>query len=278
MVGLENRNDFISYPDLEQIVYLLKNISDFDLTGYSKSSLKRRIERFLIMEKMDIVDLKNAILNVKGFENYFIQELVVNVTEMFRDPEFFKQLKDKVLSYLKTYPQIRLWSAGCATGEEAYSLAILLKDVELLNRSFIYGTDVSPKALDVAKKGVYPLKKIKSYTDNFIKAKLSSDFSSHYTAMYDAAIINNEYRGKVLFSTHNLVSDNVFNEFQLILCRNVMIYFDKELQERVLTLFYESLALFGFLCLGTKESLYGHALKDRFKVIDSSLNIYQKIK
>lgn len=277
MVRLKYNTDFISFPDLDEVVYLLKKVSDFDLTGYSKSSLKRRVERFLIMEKMDLLDLKNAILNVEGFENYFIQELVVNVTEMFRDPEFYRQLKIKVFPYLETYPQIRLWSAGCATGEEAYSMAILLKEFNLLNRSFIYGTDVSLKALDFAKKGVYPLKKIKSYTDSFNKSKLRSDFSSHYTAMYDAAIINNEYRSKVLFSVHNLVSDNVFNEFQLILCRNVMIYFDKDLQERVLNLFYESLALFGFLCLGTKESLYGHPIKEKFKIIDSNLNIYQKI-
>ncbi|MBL1411325.1 CheR family methyltransferase [Sphingobacterium faecale] len=277
MVGLK-KSEFISFSDLDEVVYLLKNISEFDLTGYSKSSLKRRIERFLSMEKMDLVDLKSAILNIDGFENYFIQELMVNVTEMFRDPQFFRQLKAKTFPYLQTYPQLRIWSAGCATGEEAYSLAILLKENNLLNRSFIYGTDVSLKALDFARKGVYPLAKIKSYTDNFNKAGLASEFSSHYTAMYDAAIINNEYRNKILFSTHNLVSDHVFNEFQLILCRNVMIYFDKELQEHVLQLFYESLALFGFLCLGSKESLYGHAIKDRFKVIDSNLNIYQKVK
>lgn len=278
MVRVANKSEFISFSDLDEVIYLLKNISDFDLTGYSKSSLKRRVERFLMVEKIDLVDLKNAILNVDGFENYFIQELVVNVTEMFRDPEFFRKLKLKIFPYLETYPQLRIWSAGCATGEEAYSLTILLKESNLLDRSFIYGTDVSLKALDFARKGVYPLKKIQSYTENYNKSNLPSEFASHYTAMYEAAIINNEYRNKVLFSTHNLVSDNVFNEFQLILCRNVMIYFDKELQERALNLFYQSLALFGFLCLGTKESLYGHAIKSKFKVIDSTLNIYQKIR
>lgn len=278
MARLGHHNEFISFADLDEVIYLLKKTSEFDLTGYSKSSLKRRIERFLIIEKMDVVDLKNAILNVEGFENYFIQELVVNVTEMFRDPEFFRQLKNKTFPYLETYPQLRFWSAGCATGEEAYSLAVLLKENNLLNRSFIYGTDVSLKALDTARKGVYQLTKMKSYTDNFNRSGLTSDFSSHYTAMYDAAIINHEYRNKILFSTHNLVSDHVFNEFQLILCRNVMIYFDKPLQERVLNLFYQSLSLFGFLCLGTKESLYGHPIKDKFKIIDSNLNIYQKIK
>lgn len=277
MVGINN-SILIEYDDLESIIYLLKNVTEIDLSGYSKSSLKRRIERFLQVEKMDVVDLKNAIVNVKDFHNYFIQELVVNVTEMFRDPQFYVSLKKNVIPYLKTYPQIRIWSAGSSTGEEAYSTTILLNEMGILDRSFIYGTDISPRALEIARKGVYSLNKIKSYTENYLQTKPFTDFSSHYTAMYDAAIINKEYRSKVLFSTHNLVSDGAFNEFQLIMCRNVMIYFDKDLQERVLNLFYESLSLFGFLCLGSKESLYAHDIKRNFKVIDKQYNIYQKIK
>ncbi|MBD1430858.1 MULTISPECIES: CheR family methyltransferase [Sphingobacterium] len=277
MAGIKN-TILIEFEELEEIIYLLQNISEVDLSGYSKSSLKRRVERFLQVEKMDLVDLKNAIVNVKDFHNYFIQELVVNVTEMFRDPQFFVSLKKNVIPYLKTYPQIRIWSAGCSTGEEAYSTTILLNETNILDRSFIYGTDISPKALEIARKGVYSLNKIKSYTENYLQTSPTSDFSSHYTAMYDAAIINKEYRSKVLFSTHNLVSDHAFNEFQLIMCRNVMIYFDKDLQKRVLKLFYDSLSLFGFLCLGSKESLYAHEIKDNFKVIDKKYNIYQKIK
>lgn len=277
MVGINN-SILIEYDDLESIIYLLKNVTEIDLSGYSKSSLKRRIERFLQVEKMDVVDLKNAIVNVKDFHNYFIQELVVNVTEMFRDPQFYVSLKKNVIPYLKTYPQIRIWSAGSSTGEEAYSTTILLNEMGILDRSFIYGTDISPRTLEIARKGVYSLNKIKSYTENYLQTKPVTDFSSHYTAMYDAAIINKEYRSKVLFSTHNLVSDGAFNEFQLIMCRNVMIYFNKELQERVLNLFYESLSLFGFLCLGSKESLYAHDIKKNFKVIDKQYNIYQKIK
>src|SRR5690606_5071552 len=267
MAGI-SKGFFIEFEDLEEIIYILKNISEVDLSGYSKSSLKRRVERFLQVEKMDLVDLKNAIINVKDFHNYFIQELVVNVTEMFRDPEFFISLKENVIPYLKTYPQIRIWSAGSSSGEEAYSTAILLNESGILERSFIYGTDISPKALETARKGVYSLNKIKSYTENYLKTSPRSEFANHYTAMYDAAIINKEYRSKVLFSSHNLVTDHAFNEFQLIMCRNVMIYFDKELQKRVLNLFYDSLSLFGFLCLGSKESLYAHDIKNNFKVID----------
>ncbi len=268
----------VSFDELEDIIYLLKMSSDFDLSGYSKSSLKRRLERLMTLEKMDLVDIKNAILNIEGFASYFIQEISVNVTEMFRDPSFFEALREQVIPYLKTFPQVRLWSAGCATGEEVYSLAILLYKENILDRSFIYGTDINQRTLEIAKKGVYSIKKIKKYTENFNKVYTLSSLSDHYMVMYDAAIINNEYRSKALFSMHNLVSDNVFNEFQFISCRNVMIYFDKKLQERVLDLFYESLNLFGFLCLGAKESLYGHRIKDNFKVIDKNHNIFQKIK
>lgn len=232
----------------------------------------------MAIENMDLVDLKSAILNIKGFDVYFIQEIAVNVTEMFRDPEFYNSLKENVLTYLKSYPQVRVWSAGCATGEEAYSLAILLKDSDLLSRSFVYGTDISARALEIAKKGIYSANRIKNYTKNYNLVTTQSDFADHFTAMYDNTIINNEYRNKILFSSHNLASDQVFNEFQLICCRNVMIYFDKELQAKVLHLFYESLSLFGFLCLGSKETLYGHKISQYFKKIDGVQNIYQKIK
>lgn len=268
----------ITFEELDEVVYLLKKVADYDLSGYSKSSLKRRVQRLMGIESMDLVDLKNAILNVEGFFGYFIQEITVNVTEMFRDPLFYQELKNAVFPYLQTYPQLRIWSAGCATGEEAYSVSILLHEKNLLDRSFIYGTDISQQAINIAKKGVYTMAKIKSYTENYNRVGLNSKFSDHYTAMYDAAIINNEYRNSILFSNHNLVSDNVFNEFQLICCRNVLIYFDKELQRRVLNVFYESLSLFGFLCLGTKESLYRQEINANFKVINKSLNIYQKIK
>ncbi|MBE8720116.1 CheR family methyltransferase [Sphingobacterium pedocola] len=268
----------ITFEELDDVVYLLKKVADYDLSGYSKSSLKRRVQRLMAMESMDLIDLKNAILNVNGFFGYFIQEITVNVTEMFRDPPFYQELRNAVFPYLQTYPQLRVWSAGCATGEEAYSLSILLQEEKLLNRSFIYGTDISQQAINTAKKGVYTVEKIKSYTENYNRVGMNSKFSDHYTAMYDAVIINNEYRNSILFSNHNLVSDNVFNEFQLICCRNVLIYFDKELQQRVLNVFYESLSLFGFLCLGTKESLYRQEMNANFKVINKSLNIYQKIK
>lgn len=273
-----NSNFNIRFEELEDLIYLLKNVSDYDLSGYTKTSLKRRVQRIMALEKMDFMDLKNAIVNVEGFYNYFIQEITVNVTEMFRDPDFYTLLTREVFSYLKTFPKIKIWSAGCATGEEVYSLSIVLKENNLTDKSFIYGTDINHKVLETAKKGIYPIKKIKNYTENFNIYNSNEEFSTYYTAMYDAAIINHDLRKNMLFSIHNLATDNVFNEFQLIVCRNVLIYFDLELQKRVFTLFYESLCLFGFLCLGPKETLYNHEVNKKFKLVDKTYNIYQKIK
>lgn len=268
----------ITFPEIEELIFLLKNVSDFDLSGYTRSSLKRRIQRIMNLESLDFVDLKNALINIPGFQQFFIQEVTVNVTEMFRDPAFFNRLNTEIIPYLQTFPRIKIWSAGCSTGEEVYSLAILLKENNLYDRSFIYGTDINSKVLDIAKKGIYPLRKFKEYSDNFNAYNSKESLSKYYTARYEAAIINHDIRQNILFSTHNLASDQVFNEFHLITCRNVLIYFDLELQERVINLFYESLALFGFLCLGTKETILKHPVMANFKVVDKEFNIYQKIK
>lgn len=268
----------LTFNQIEEVVVLLKNVSDYDLSGYTRSSLKRRIQRVMNLEQMDIVDLKNALINTLGFQQYFVEEITVNVTEMFRDPMFFNKLTNDIIPYLKTFPRIKIWCAGCSTGEEVYSLAILLQETNLSERAFIYGTDVSSQVLEVAKKGIYPLQKLKEYSDNFNAYNSKESLSNYYTAGYDGAIINHDLRQNILFSTHNLATDQVFNEFHLITCRNVLIYFDVTLQERVINLFYESLALFGFLCLGTKETILRHPTMENFKVIDKELNIYQKIR
>lgn len=272
-----NTNHTISFAETDEVVVLLKNTSDFDLTGYTRSSLKRRLQRVMGINDMDIVDLKNAIVNIAGFPTYLMHEITVNVTEMFRDPDFYNELNREVISYLKTYPQIKVWSAGCASGEEVYSLAIVLAENNLYNRSFIYGTDINSAIVEQAKKGIYPLLKIKSYTENFNLFESVESFSRYYTAKYDQAIIATELKKNILFSVHNLATDAVFNEFQLITCRNVMIYFDLELQHKVFQLFYDSLAPFGFLCLGSKESIANHEIRNKFKVISRQHNIYQKI-
>lgn len=267
----------ISFQELQDIVELVGKVSGFNLTGYSKSSLKRRIQRVMDIEQMDVVDLKNAIINVEGFHTYLMNEITVNVTEMFRDPLYYNALRSNVFPYLETFPRLKLWSAGCSTGEEVYSLAIMLTEAGLYNRSFIYGTDVNSIVLEVAKKAIYPLKNIKLYTENYNGTGAFNSLSDYYTAMYDAAIIRTDIRKNILFSQHNLATDYVFNEFQFISCRNVLIYFDLELQNRIFHLFYESLSKFGFLCLGTKETLFHHEIMSKFKVINKKFNIYQKI-
>lgn len=278
MVELSNKiAAMITFEELEEIIDVVKNLHGYDVSGYTRSSLKRRVTRIMELNKLDLVELKSKLINQPGFSTYLLQEITVNVTEMFRDPEFYKALKNDVFPYLETYPHIKLWSAGCSTGEEVYSLAILLKEAGLYQRSFIYGTDINTKVLEKAKRGIYSLAKVKDYSENFIKTDPKSSLSEYYTAMYNAATINNSLKKNVLFSQHSLVSDRVFNEFQLVTCRNVLIYFDTNLQEKVLDLFYNSLCHLGFLCLGSKESLINYKNAAKFKVINKKHNIYQKI-
>ena len=268
----------ISYPELQDIVELMGKVSGFNLSGYSQSSLKRRVQRVMDLQHMDLVDLKSAIINVEGFHTYLMNEITVNVTEMFRDPLYHEALRLEVFPYLETFPRLKLWSAGCASGEEVYALAIMLSEAGLYNRSFIYGTDVNAQVLETAKKAIYPLKNFKLYTENYNATGTCNSLSDYYTAMYDAAIIRSDIRKNILFSQHNLATDSVFNEFQFISCRNVLIYFNLELQNRIFQLFYESLSKFGFLCLGTKETLFNHEIMAKFKVVNKKLNIYQKIR
>lgn len=269
---------YIDLQELGEIIELVGKVSGFNLSGYSKSSLTRRVQRIMDMERMDVVDLKNAIVNVEGFHTYLMNEITVNVTEMFRDPLYYAALRRDIFPYLETFPRLKFWSAGCSTGEEVYSLAIMLAEAGLQDRSFIYGTDVNTVVLETAKKAIYPLHSMKHYTENYNATGAAHSLSDYYSAMYDAAIIHTDIRKNILFSQHNLSTDYVFNEFQFISCRNVLIYFDLELQSRILHLLYNSLSEFGFLCLGTKETLYTHELLSKFKVVNKKLNIYQKIK
>ncbi|RYE52451.1 MAG: protein-glutamate O-methyltransferase CheR, partial [Sphingobacteriales bacterium] len=214
--------------------------------------------------------------NDHSYFEEFLAEITVNVTEMFRDPLFYQSFSRNVIPYLKSYQRLKVWNAGCSTGEELYSFAILFSEENIYDRSFFYGTDINSDVLTFAKNGIYKLDKMKQYSENFQKTGTTHTLSDYYTAKYDAAALNRSLRKNVLFSVHNLVSDGMFNEFQVISCRNVMIYFNSELQKRVIDLFYNSLANFGFLCLGAKESLKSNEM-GRFKTVDSKNNIYQKI-
>jgi chemotaxis protein methyltransferase CheR len=267
----------ISSIQIAELIDLVKKFQGFDFSGYTKASLKRRITRIMQLKKLSFYDLKHILVNDPHFFQEFLEEITVNVTEMFRDPSFYKALNNQVVPYLSTYQHSKIWCAGCSTGEEAYSLAILMREAGLSQKSFIYGTDINTEVLKEARRGIYSLRNIKSYAENYQFTGLKGSISDNFTILYDAASIHNELKQNTLFSVHNLVSDGVFNEFQLISCRNVFIYFETELQERILELFYKSLCHLGYLCLGSKETIRSDAFKKKFKVINQKENIYQKV-
>jgi chemotaxis protein methyltransferase CheR len=277
---MNNSNDFldsITNKDLDTLISLIKNLHGFNFEGYTKASLKRRVCRVLHQERITFFDLCNIITNDLNYFEHFVAEITVNVTEMFRDPSFYKSLRDNILPYLESYQRIKVWNAGCSTGEELYSFAILFEEKKLYNRSFFYGTDINASVLAHAKEGIYDLQKMKLYSENYRALGNTSSLASYYTAKYNAATIVRSLKKNILFSTHNLVSDGPFNEFQIISCRNVLIYFNVELQQKVIELFYNSLANFGFLCLGAKETIRDSEIAKKFKIIDKKNNIYQKL-
>lgn len=253
----------------EQVEVLLADLLEqygYDFTGYSRASLKRRITRLYSLDKaLSFAEFRYRINNDSVYFKRFVEQITVNVTEMFRDPGFFKCLRDVVLPKLGTYPFIRIWLAGCSTGEEAYSISIVLKELNLLHKSLIYATDLNPIVLEKAAQSMFAMSQMKQYSENYILSGGTRDFSSYYTANYSLAKFDDELKSKIIFSTHNLVSDHSFNEFQLILCRNVLIYFDKDLQNNVLNLFDESLEELGYLALGTKETLNFSQIAQKYK-------------
>ncbi len=257
----------------EELEYLIKDIYDlyrYDFSMYSKASFKRRINRICVIDKFaSFAELRYRIINDQDYLKRFVEEITVKVTEMFRDPDFFLSLREKILPQLGTYPLIRIWLAGCSTGEEAYSVAILLKEAGLYDKSLIYATDINPSVLETARAGVFPLQQMKLYSENYQLSGGKEDFSKYYIANYDVAKFDRSLQKKMIISTHNLVSDSSFNSFQLIICRNVLIYFDKELQERVFKLFDNSLENLGYLALGSRETLRFSDLGKDYQQVDN---------
>jgi chemotaxis protein methyltransferase CheR len=249
----------------------------YDFRHYARASVKRRVQR--ILERSSCARISEIIprlLYDEAFSHAAIQEFSVAVTEMFRDPEFYRTLRQIVVPYLKTYPYIRVWHAGCAMGEEVYSMAILLQEEGLYERSTIFATDFNEAVLDKAREGIYALRDIRQYTLNYMSAGGTRSFGDYYHAKYESAIMNPSLKSRITFASHNLATDGVFGELHVIFCRNVLIYFDKDLQNRVLGLFADSLAPGGFLCLGSKETLQYSDMADRFKIIDERAKIFQK--
>lgn len=269
--------DTIASKELQALLGTVRDVYGYDFTQYAEASLKRRSLYFMNSRGIKTVpELSSLLLQDEIVFEEFVRNLSVTVTEMFRDPTFYACLRDKVIKRLATYPFIKIWVAGCATGEEVYSIAILLKEEGLLNRSLIYATDINQHSLRLAKEGIFPMDLMKNYTANYLKSGGQKDFSEYYVAQYNAALFDKSLRNNMVFAPHNLASDQSFNEFHLILCRNVLIYFNQQLQNKVLNLFYDSLCTFGILGLGNKESMLFTDKQNNFEVIDKKEKIFIK--
>ncbi|MBU2548966.1 MAG: protein-glutamate O-methyltransferase CheR [Proteobacteria bacterium] len=249
----------------------------YDFRNYSRASLKRRVKHRMGLENIDrISDLLHGILYDPDLFDRLFLDLSINVTEMFRDPDFFLAVRRNVVPVLKTYPFVKVWHAGCSTGEEVYSMAILLKEEGLYDKAQIYATDMNEVVIGKAQDGVIPIDRLRDYTANYQRAGGIESFGDYYTARFGLARLDKSLIERVVFASHNLATDGVFGEMHLIVCRNVLIYFDKVLQARVLRLFYDSLVRRGFLCLGTKESVRFSPIEDAFEVVDPLRKIYRK--
>lgn len=249
----------------------------YDFSEYAPASLKRRVQQLVrTHDTTSISELTRRVLHVQGFVTRVIEGLSVPVSEMFRDPPVFRVLRDKVLPVLASYPEINIWQAGCAHGQEVYSLAILLEEAGLYERSRIYATDFNDAALATAAEGIYATREARDWSRNYIEAGGLHSLSDYYSARYDFIKLDQRLRRNVTFFNHNLVTDEVFCEAHLILCRNVLIYFNNALQDRTLGLFRDSLVRGGFLCLGTRENIDFSPAAAGFSDVDHALRVYHK--
>lgn len=248
----------------------------YDFSGYSRAHIKRRIlSRLYRSDCGSILELAHRAIYDEKFFSEVLSDFSINVTAMFRDPLFFKFIREQIVPVLETYPQINIWHAGCSSGEEVYSMAILLKECGLYDRARIYATDFNGGILEKAKDGIYSLEEIREYTMNYNLAGGLRSFSDYYFVKYDNAVLEMDLKRNILFAEHNLVADGVFGEMNLILCRNVLIYFRRPLQNRVNQLFLDSLAKGGYLCLGPKETLAYSDVAEAFETVSEEFRIYR---
>lgn len=249
----------------------------YDFRSYSRASLRRRVQQHLLLAQYDNIGvLLHDVLHRGEAFAALLSNLTINVTEMFRDPDFYRAFREQVVPVLKTHPFLKIWHAGCATGEEIYSMAILLEEEGLYERCQIYATDIDKEVLEKARKGIFQMADLRKYTDNYQRAGGKASLADYYTAKYDNVIMDPRLKKNVIFADHDLATDRVFGEMQVILCRNVIIYFNRELQNRVFRLFHDSLDIGGTLCLGTKESMRFADCAEQFDVIDRNQRIYRK--
>lgn len=251
----------------------------FDFRDYACASIRRRLLGRVQAERVrDVAELQERVLRDPDCMERLLLACTVHVTSMFRDPGFYHVFRDTIIPFLRTYPFVRIWHAGCSTGEEVYSMAILLEEEGLYARCRIYATDLSEAVIRQAKAGVFQLASMKEYTENYLKAGGRRSFSEYYTAQHDHALLRPSLRNQIVFAPHNLATDGSFNEFNVILCRNVMIYFNASLQGRVHTLLYNSLGRYGVLCLGRKESIKFSPHEAAFELVDDSEKIYRRVR
>lgn len=270
--------NIIRDEDLDLLLNEIFQSYGYDFTNYARASLKRRVNRLLIINKFSsFAELFYRVKKDSDYLRHLVEELTVNVTEMFRDPLFFKTIREEVLPVLATHPFIRIWHAGCATGEEVYSMAIMLQEANLLHKSLIYATDLNATVIENIGRGLFPLSQMKLYSQNYILSGGKKDFSSYYTAKYEWAKFDESLNTKMIAATHNLASDRSFNEFQLIFCRNVLIYFNKDLQDKALTLFDDSLETLGYLALGSKENIRFSNISGNYQQLPDKEKIWRKV-
>jgi len=250
----------------------------FDFRNYAPATLKRRVLHCMNEEGlMTVSALQERVLRDRSAMERLVECLAVSVTEMFRDPEFYRSVRDRVLPVLRTYPFIRIWHAGCATGEEVYSMAMLLDEAGLLDRARIYATDMSAGALRRAQDGIYAVDRMELYARNYTESGGQAAFEQYFTWQYDHAIVRSDLKRNIIWAQHNLVTDGSFNDFHMILCRNVLIYFTPPLQARVHELLHESLVTFGTLALGRHETLDFSPLAAKYSVLDPREKLYRKV-
>jgi chemotaxis protein methyltransferase CheR len=275
----KSQEDLLENQDIE-IRLLIQAIYDkygYDFRNYSQAHVKRRVLNRLNLSGMEkISDMIHEVLVNHKYVDQLLMDLSINVTEMFRDPSFYRAVREQVVPVLKTYPFIKIWHAGCSSGEEVYSMAILLREEGLYSRTQIYATDFNPVIIKQAREGIYPINRMKEFTLNYQKSGGKSTFSDYYTANYESAKVLDSFKKNIVFATHNLVTDSVFAEVHMVVCRNVLIYFDRQLQDKVIGLFSDSLTGGGVLCLGSKENLQFSGFNHNFESLVKGERIYIK--
>lgn len=277
MDPLANHPSQIETIEIDLLLEAVFRRYGYDFRSYARASIERRVRQFLSGSGCaSVAEMIPKVLHDGEFFSRLVRYFSISVTEMFRDPSVYRAVREKVVPLLRTWPHVKIWHAGCATGEEVYSLAIVLKEAGIYDRSTIYATDFNDEALDRAREGIYATGKLQEATRNYQHSGGQRSFSEYYHAKYEAAAMDASLKERLVFSSHNLASDSVFGEMHLVFCRNVLIYFNRDLQNRALGLFTESLVHGGFLCLGTKENIRFADVSDRYEVVDDHARIYKK--